>query len=655
MGLKKLYRFETFTLNASDRLLWLDGEPVPLALKVIDTLIALVENPGRVVSKDELIRLVWQDTAVEEIGLARNISLLRRALGDTRESKRIIETLPKRGYRFNPPVEMVAPLPETFAAAGSRAVSGELPNNPKRTFALATTILAFVLGAGAGAYMLRPRPEPRITGFRKLTDGRRAKLSPYCCRAPVSNGSFVYYVQDVNGIEHLVRTSLRSGETQLLRDTPAGLFAASIAPELHALLTLDEQALFGRSSPVYHLPLEGGSPEPIAGLRGHDVAASADSTRLAWADGSNLFVSDAKGENIRRLAATKGIPTFLRWSPNGRVIRFSLWLPEEISVGLWEISAEGQNLRQLPLRSRENRVFCCGSWVAGGRYYVFESFATPWSPESDLWIARDADLRGSSSAEPLQLSHGPLKFSHPAPSADGQSVYAIGEEPHIELVSFDMASRRLQPFVPNLKAEGLTYSLDGSKIAYCPYSDHALWIAQADGTNPRRLTGPDFYVRFPRWSPDGKRIAFLAGRAHKTWKVFVISENGGEPREVLPSDSREGVPTWAPDGQSLYFGRLLDGLDLNDFAQPIYRVDLKAGRTSIVPGTQNLWTPRISPDGKTLAAFSSDSRRLVLVDLRNGSSQTVYQTRDLNEAIWSSDGNWLWFDSVDPAHLKFCG
>ena len=100
----------------------------------------------------------------------------------------------------------------------------------------------------------------------------------------------------------------------------------------------------------------------------------------------------------------------------------------------------------------------------------------------------------------------------------------------------------------------------------------------------------------------------------------------------------------------MYFGRLLDGLDLQDIASPIYRVDLNTGRANILPGTQSLWTPRISPDGQTLAAFSSDNRRLVLIDLRNGSSQTVYQTQDLNDAIWSPDGAWLWFDNVAPAH-----
>ena len=73
---------------------------MPLAPKVAETLRVLLERHGTVVEKAELMRAVWPDTTVEEIGLARNISQLRKALGDESEAGRYIETLPKRGYRF---------------------------------------------------------------------------------------------------------------------------------------------------------------------------------------------------------------------------------------------------------------------------------------------------------------------------------------------------------------------------------------------------------------------------------------------------------------------------------------------------------------------------------------------------------------------------
>jgi len=89
------YAFGPFRFDPEQKLLFRGSEVVPLVPKVADTLQALLERRGRVVEKDELIRLVWPDTVVEDTGLARNISILRKALDDD-----YIETIPKRGYRF---------------------------------------------------------------------------------------------------------------------------------------------------------------------------------------------------------------------------------------------------------------------------------------------------------------------------------------------------------------------------------------------------------------------------------------------------------------------------------------------------------------------------------------------------------------------------
>ena len=95
-----LYEFGTFRLDPSERLLMRDGEPVSLAPKVFDTLTALIENSGRLLDKDELMSMLWPDTFVEEATLARNISDLRKALGESTGEQKFIETVPKRGYRF---------------------------------------------------------------------------------------------------------------------------------------------------------------------------------------------------------------------------------------------------------------------------------------------------------------------------------------------------------------------------------------------------------------------------------------------------------------------------------------------------------------------------------------------------------------------------
>ena len=96
----KTYEFGPFCLNAAERLLWRDGEPVPVAPKVFDTLVVLVEHGGRLVTKDDLMSRLWPDPFVEEGTLTRNISDLRKTLGESAGAERYIETVPRHGYRF---------------------------------------------------------------------------------------------------------------------------------------------------------------------------------------------------------------------------------------------------------------------------------------------------------------------------------------------------------------------------------------------------------------------------------------------------------------------------------------------------------------------------------------------------------------------------
>src|SRR5262252_2497326 len=94
------YSFGDFLLDPSERLLVRTGQPVSLTPKVLDALILLVENAGRLVEKDEFMKRLWPDSFVGDDALAQNISLLRKALSDNDGTLDCIATVPKRGYRF---------------------------------------------------------------------------------------------------------------------------------------------------------------------------------------------------------------------------------------------------------------------------------------------------------------------------------------------------------------------------------------------------------------------------------------------------------------------------------------------------------------------------------------------------------------------------
>ena len=118
---QKVYQFGDFRLNCGDRMLYREDDEINLSPKAIETLIALVDRSGQIVSKDELISAVWPDTAVEESNLFLYLSLLRKTLGTDEHGKPWIETLRRRGYRFSGDVQLTGDRNGNDVIAGYKA------------------------------------------------------------------------------------------------------------------------------------------------------------------------------------------------------------------------------------------------------------------------------------------------------------------------------------------------------------------------------------------------------------------------------------------------------------------------------------------------------------------------------------------------------
>jgi TolB-like protein len=110
--MSRIYEFGPFRIDAHKRRLLRDGETVAVTPKAFETLLALVENSGKLLDKDDLMNLVWPDTVVEEANLTQNVSVLRRALGESSNERKYIVTVPGRGYRF------IADVKELFDEEG---------------------------------------------------------------------------------------------------------------------------------------------------------------------------------------------------------------------------------------------------------------------------------------------------------------------------------------------------------------------------------------------------------------------------------------------------------------------------------------------------------------------------------------------------------
>jgi len=166
---KPPFEFGPFSLDPDKRLLLCNGETVPLAPKVLETLLALVEHRDRVLSKDELLDQVWGGASVEEGGLTRNVSILRKTLGEKPDDHRFIVTVPGRGYRFVADViqATVNERPPTAVQSGAGLQNGA--NGPRARRWLVLAGLA-VLAVGTAVYIFRPvaAARPPITSLAVL-------------------------------------------------------------------------------------------------------------------------------------------------------------------------------------------------------------------------------------------------------------------------------------------------------------------------------------------------------------------------------------------------------------------------------------------------------------------------------------------------------
>ncbi|MEA2561226.1 MAG: hypothetical protein QOH06_2730 [Acidobacteriota bacterium] len=166
-GARQLLRFDEFLVDPQARLLQRGGEPVPLTPKVFAVLLALLENPGQVVPKDELIRKVWPDTIVSDANLTQSISTLRKVLGERANDRRYVVTVPGVGYSFAARVETVLPPPDPEPPPPSPPPPALITQPaPRRQWRFQLLFTVLILAAFAAWFILRtPRgPEKEVSG-----------------------------------------------------------------------------------------------------------------------------------------------------------------------------------------------------------------------------------------------------------------------------------------------------------------------------------------------------------------------------------------------------------------------------------------------------------------------------------------------------------
>jgi Tol biopolymer transport system component/DNA-binding winged helix-turn-helix (wHTH) protein len=645
----RVVRFGVFELDLDCRELRKSGVKIKLQEQPFLILAVLLKRPGTIVTREELHKKLWpEDTFVDfDLNLNSAVKKLRQALNDDSENPRFVETLYRRGYRFIAPVNGIDSAEQTQVPESQPQLTAvdraQVTSRSKTIFILTGTAVA--LGLIGAAVRLRPSlPVPRVLSISQITHDNLPK------EQLVTDGPRLYFSETVNDHQVLSQVSTEGGEVAQIPTPFSDVAVLALSPSASELLvqSSDIQNILMSTTltgPLWMIPLPAGSPRRLGNVVAAGAGLSSDGKNLVYASGQDLYLAQADGSNPQKLVSLDGSPVGPKFSPDGARIRFTILDRNTGSVTLWEVSKNGTAPHPLLPTWLPATGECCGTWSVDGKYFFFVAFRG--SPQ--IWALREsADFLHKRTSQPLQVTNGPLSYYSPVPSRDGRNLFSVGEQPRAELLRYNSRSAEFTPFLSGISAGQLDFSRDSQFLTYVTYPDGTLWRSRADGSEARQLTYPPLVTSLPRWSPDGKRIAFSAATDTTLFlKAFVISADGGAAQQISSDESREFAdPNWAPDGNSLIFGRgpALGSVNPNDFV--LVRFDLKSGEFSNIPGSTGLYAPRWSPDGRFLSALTTNQDKLMLLQLDTGQWSELATGQDVEYPNWSRDSQELFFEST---------
>ena len=665
-------RFGPFELDPSSGQLRRDGTLLRLQPQPFRLLQLLAERAGRVVSREEIRLHLWADSTFVDFehGINFSINQIRAALSDNAEKPRYIETLPRRGYRFLALVEPEngsEPSAESFESSdhfpvidtatfqlpsiGHASVSGRSVLHPAppppihaprarflRRWLWVADLVALCSLAGVFVHHLVYPHFPRVLRIDQLTQSGR--VDPW--GRIVSDGSRLFYLERQADHWITMQAAAAGGESQPFPGPFPNTRIFGISPDTSRLLLAPFTAPNG-NLPLWSMPLVGGTPRRLGGLVAYDVTYSPDGTQLALATPDGIFLAQTDGSNLRRLLNLPGENNDIAWSPNGRLLRFTHAEPTAGSL-IFEVTSEGQSLRLLFPSSPEIASACCGRWTPDGAYFVFTGTQ---NGRSDLWTLKEPPLGISwPRPKPSRLTSGPISYADGLPAAQGNVLYAHGATDLLEVLRVDPASSATTRVLPGARIEEVDFSPDGRSLL--SVTADGLWRSRPDGSDRLQLArnSPGLSLHDPCWRPDAKLVLFSEQQGGKN-RIYLVPAVGGAPRSILDAKHLRDRPDWSPDGKSLVFSILDDPQPGHPAENGVYFFELENGRTTKLPDSAGLFRARWSPDGRYLAAVSSDSDILKLYDLPRGRWTVVATGKMLTAPVWSPDAKYIYFQDAE--------
>ena len=499
----KRFAFGPFRLDSTDRRLLRDQKAMPLPPKAFDTLVYLVENSGRLVSREELIQNVWPDSVVEDANLTVNISLLRKALGNRSDGHPYIETAPRKGYRFEADVTRLEA--ETIT---------EPPLRSRRKSVWSLTLLALVFLIVLAAWRFQRQPEP-LPQFRQQ---RLTSFAPELAvtAAAISTGAkFIAYSNSAGLFIQVIATS----EIHSLQLPEPGFQIASISWFPDSAKLLVDGSAPGQVAPgLWVVPVIGtAKPVQIGPYPPGFVSPDGSQIALVSNEGTapQILLMQSDGSQERLLVTGKEEEAFGNpsWSPDGERLFFTRYR--------WNAQ----------LRKNSGSIDCYD--LANGKV---RSLLTGLDFAGDVVSLRDGRLLYS-------------KLMGANPSAYGGELMQVRLDRKAQKVVG--APRTIATW--DVPITGLSVSNNGKELVLRDFTvQHSTYIGDLGNgartlQNVRRLTFGLGREDFPRaWTPDSRAL-FIDSNRTGNWEIFKQASAGDTDTPFVQGEGDQFNPRLSPD------------------------------------------------------------------------------------------------------------
>ncbi len=684
-GTVRPIRFGTFEADLRAGELRKSGVRLKLSGQPFQVLAILLERPGEVVSRDELQKRLWPDTFVDvDHNLNTAINKIREVLGDSSESPRFVETLPRRGYRFVAPVE--SPATPAVQTTEDSAEHGRHFRSPVLRYSIAFALV--VLLAVVALFLYKRLRSPALSAQRTLTrltfDGGLqfgATWSP--------DNRFIAYSSDRGGKLDIWVQQVSGGDPVQITKGPGHHWQPDWSPDGKYIAYRSEDGEGG----LFIVPALGGEglERRIASF-GYHPLWSPDGSQVLFQTSflvhiDRFYVVDLNGSAPREILAefftrNKLWAHSAAWHPDGKRISIWGWNPTA-RPNFWTVSLAGdvavkseiapEMVRQLEeVSGASESVWAIDiqfSWAPSGKAIYFER---SFRGAKNLWkMTVDPNTFKAAAIERLTTGTGP--DTQLAVSRDGRKLAFTAGTQYIRawLFPFDARSGRITGkgeavTSPGMEAWRQNLSRDGKKLAFCAKraGKWELWEKSLVDGREAPIVADDYHRNFPVWAPDGTRLSYVREK-YGAAAQFMVWSGQNRNEEPLTASSAAGkiVYDWSADGTRLLVSQATsDRLEV--WLVPVGAAPHAeaAAQRIISDPAYDLYQPHFSPDGRWIVfeavinSASAAESTLYTIPATGGRWTRITATKQWNDKPrWSPDGKAIYFVSGRSSFFNVWG